>query len=84
MLTPQTRDCIKEYKGKLGLLINGFHKMDMFKAYAMRLTTDKPLGVLGLKAAYTSSLRPHTLVVVHVQGICYAPDHRQASRCLRP
>lgn len=44
-----TNDCVKEYKGKVGPLINGFHKKDMFKSYAMRLAADKPLGPLTLE-----------------------------------
>ena len=46
-----TTDCVKEYKGKIGPLINGFHKKDMFKAYAMRLAADKPL-----RSAYSTGL----------------------------
>jgi hypothetical protein len=48
-----TNDCVKEYKGKIGPIINGFHKMDMFKSYAMRLAADKPLrfAVLSVRAA---------------------------------
>jgi len=44
-----TTDCVKEYKGKIGPLINGFHKKDMFKAYAMRLAADKPLSLQALE-----------------------------------
>ena len=44
-----TKDCIKEYKGKLLPLINGFHKKDMFKSYAKKLASDKPLGIQTLE-----------------------------------
>jgi len=44
-----TNDCVKEYKGKIGPLINGFHKMDMFKAYAKQVSSDKSLGVATLE-----------------------------------
>ena len=44
-----TNDCVKEYKGKIGPLINGFHKKDMFKAYVMQLAADKPIGIQTLE-----------------------------------
>ena len=44
-----TNDCVKEYKGKIGPLINGFHRDDMFKSYAKRLAADKALGIQSLE-----------------------------------
>jgi len=39
---------IKEYKGRIGPIINGFHKKDMFKQYAVMLAADKPLSITSL------------------------------------
>jgi len=44
-----TNDCIKEYTGKIGPLINLFHRNDMFKSYAKRLSADKELGIQSLE-----------------------------------
>lgn len=38
-------DTVKEFKGKIGLLINTFHKGDMFRAYAIALAQNKALSV---------------------------------------
>jgi len=39
---------VKEYLGRVGPLINTFHRADMFKAYCMKLSADKPLGATTL------------------------------------
>eukprot|EP00285_Hemiselmis_virescens_P003985 CAMPEP_0173414904 /NCGR_PEP_ID=MMETSP1356-20130122/84572_1 /TAXON_ID=77927 ORGANISM="Hemiselmis virescens, Strain PCC157" /NCGR_SAMPLE_ID=MMETSP1356 /ASSEMBLY_ACC=CAM_ASM_000847 /LENGTH=448 /DNA_ID=CAMNT_0014377113 /DNA_START=17 /DNA_END=1363 /DNA_ORIENTATION=+ len=46
---------IKEYKGRVGPLINTFHKGDMFKEYAIALASDKALSVTSLKDFETNT-----------------------------
>jgi len=44
-----SKETIKEYKGRLGPIINGFHKSDMFKKYAITLAESKPLSITSLR-----------------------------------
>ena len=73
-----TNDCVKEYKGKIGPLINGFHKMDMFKSYAMRLAADKPLRFAA------PSVRAAPSAQKHAPGAQSLPDPEPSLKPCQP
>ena len=58
------RQTIKEYKGRIGPIINAFHKGDMFKKYAIALAEQKPLSnksLVDFASEPPRSLSPHGL-----------------------
>eukprot|EP00960_Hanusia_phi_P029245 747854-Hanusia_phi.AAC.7 len=44
-----SQDTVKEYFGKVGPVINMFHKPDMYREYCKRLAQDKALGLTSLR-----------------------------------